>query len=611
MHVVFEMDHARLDLVSLLDASVGRHPEEPLFGVRHEEGWRWITYAQFARDVDAFRASLARLGVGAGDRVAIIADNSPAWAVAAYASFGLGATFVPMYEAQLPSDWRHILEDSGARICLVADEAMAARVSGLGVATVRRIVPIHAREDEPLGYPRLLREGAEAPLAAVVPSPSSIAEIVYTSGTTGVPKGVLLTHANVVSNVDSALAVVPLDHTARTLSFLPWAHVMGGDELHAMMRLGASMALCGDVDKLAERLLEVRPTLLFAVPRVWNTLYQAVHARIRASSRPLRTLFEAGRRASAKVRRHESLSAAERVELAVARKLVFSKVAARFGGRLHYAVSGAAALAPEVAELIDDLGIVVLEAYGMTETSCVVTINPPRDRRIGSVGKAVPGVRIVIDETAPGGRHDGTGEIIVYGHGVMAGYHGMPEETARTLTPDGGVRTGDLGRLDEDGYLYVTGRIKELYKLENGKYVAPAPLEEKLTLSPQIAQAFVFGSDAPHNVALIVPDEEGLRAWATRARIPTSSWDELLALPAVRDFYAAEIDARSTGLREYQRIRAFALLPEKFSTDNGLLTPTLKTKRRKVAERYGALLRALYEPRRERSLGGAAHPGRP
>ena len=592
------MNASHLDLVSSLGASADLHAERPLFGVRRDDGWCWTTYAQFARDVDAFRASLARLGVRAGDRIAIIADNCPEWAVAAYASYGLGAAVVPMYEAQLDADWEHILRDSGVRLCLVANDEIASRVSKLGVTTLERVITIEAPEDAPLAYRRLVREGAEAPLAAIVPEPSSIAEIVYTSGTTGLPKGVLLTHANVTSNVANALSVVPLDHTARSLPFLPWAHVLGGDELHAFIRLGASMALCDDVAKLPDRLLEVRPTCLFAVPRVWNKLYQTVHARIDSASRPLRALFEAGRRASAKARRHEPLHATEHLELAVARRLVFSKVAARFGGRLQYAVSGAAALAPEVAEFIDDLGIVVLEAYGMTESSCVATLNPPEDRRIGSVGKAIPGVRIAIDESV-NDRHDGTGEVIIHGHGVMAGYNNMPDETARALTADGGMRTGDLGRLDDDGYLYITGRLKELYKLENGKYVAPAPLEEKLTLRRHIAQAFVYGADAPHNVALIVPDEPALREWAARARVEASSWHELLAHPAVRDFYAAEIDASSTNMREYQKIRAFALLPEPFSMDNGLLTPTLKTKRRKVVERYDALLRTLYAQRME------------
>ncbi len=599
------MSDASLDLVSSLAHSVRHYADAPLFGVRHDGGWRWTTYGQFAHDVDAFRASLGRLGVGAGDRVAIIADNGVEWAVAAYATYGLGAAFVPMYEAQLESDWRHILVDSGASVCLLADEAMAIRVSSLQVETLQYVVELEAREDAALSYARLLREGAEAPRAAMVPSPSSIAEMVYTSGTTGTPKGVLLSHANVVSNVAGVLAVVPFDHTARSLSFLPWAHVFGGDELHGIIHLGASMALCDDVDRLSARLMEVRPTCLFAVPRIWTKLYQAVQARIEASSAPVRAIFEAGRRVSAKLRRHETLTQAERLELAVARKLVFSKMAARFGGRLQYAVSAAATLEPEVAALIDDLGIVVLEAYGLTESSACATMNPASARRIGSVGKPIPGVRIALDESVEGSAQ-GEGEILVYGSGVMAGYHRMPEATASALSADGGLRTGDLGRFDAEGYLYVTGRLKELYKLTNGKYVAPAPLEEKLSLSRDIAQAFVFGADAPYNVALIVPDEAALREWAAHHEIAGDSYAELLVRPAVRAHYASEIEARSVDVREYEKVRAFALIPEPFSTDNGLLTPTLKTKRRAVVAQYGALLRGLYARRAELPQEAAA-----
>ncbi len=596
----------RLDLVSSLETSVRVHGARPLFGVRQTDGWHWTTYADFARTVDAFRAALAGRGVGPGDRIAIISRNRVEWAVGAYAAFGLGAAVVPMYEAQHPADWRHILADSGAKVCLVADAPLAARVRDLGVPNVEMIIPFDAAPDEPLAFARLVADGARAPRPAEAPEPSAIAELIYTSGTTGVPKGVLLTHANIVSNVTAALEVVPLHHETRTLSFLPWAHVFGGDELHGVIQIGASTAICDAIDHLGEQLMEVRPTALFAVPRVWNKIYQDVHARIDRSSRLLRAVFEAGRRASGKARRHEHLTAAERVELRVAKRLVFAKVRARFGGRLVYAVSAAATLSPEVAEFIDDLGIIVLEAYGLTESSACATMNPPSDRRFGSVGRAIPGVRIGIDRSAPGSG-PGTGEIVIYGHGVMAGYHALPEETAKVLTADGGLRTGDLGRVDDDGYLYVTGRLKDLYKLENGKYVAPAPLEEQLGLSSLIAQSFVFGADRAHNVALIVPSAAALRERAQREGIESTSLEALVSLPAVRALYAREIADLSAEFKGYERIRAFALLTEEFTTDNGLLTPTLKVKRRAVAERYRARLEALYAASPAGDVLAAAH----
>jgi long-chain acyl-CoA synthetase len=495
---------------------------------------------------------------------------------------------VPLYEAQLDRDWRHVLVDSGAKVVVVATDAIAARVAALRVPCLEHTVVIDADASDPRAFAHLLREWSRVP--AITPDPGSVAEIVYTSGTTGVPKGVLLTHANVVSNIDSVLQVVPLDHRTRTLSFLPWAHVFGGIELHGVIRLGSSMALCDAVDALPERLREVQPTCLFAVPRVWNKLYQAIQARMAKSSRTLRALFEAGRRASAKQRRGEPLGAAEKAELAVAQRLIFRRMAARLGGRLEYAVSAAATLDPRVAELIDDLGITVLEAYGMTECSACATINTPSARRLGSVGRPIPGVRIAIDESV--GVPEG-GEIVIYGHGVMVGYHRMPEETRTTIGRDGGLRSGDLGRVDEDGYLYITGRLKELYKLENGKYVAPASIEERLSLSPFIAQAFVYGADRPHNVALIVPDAAALQAWATREHLEEGA-DALVAHAEVRAMMAREIAKQSTELRAYEHIHAFALLQEPFSAENGLLTPTLKAKRRMIEERYRPTLAALY-----------------
>ena len=582
-------------LVTMLARSVRKHGARPLFGSRSEQGWSWMSYAEFAQRVDALRAGLASLGVAHGDRVAVISRNRVEWAVGFYAAVGLGAAFVPMYEAQVERDWQHILADSGASVCLVSGAVVGSRVAAVvrDVPGVKHVVDLDAPVTDAHGYLGLIEWGKSHPVAAVTPDGNDLAEIVYTSGTTGRPKGVRLTHANIVSNVDAVVQVLPVSEEDRSLAFLPWAHVFGADELHGIIYMGASMGICDAVDEIARDLPEIRPTLLFAVPRIWNRVHQGVRHTLSEQAGVVRGIFERGTRALRRSKKGERLSTTESLELALAKRLVLKKIRERFGGRVRYAVSSAAALSPDVAEFIDDLGIVVLEAYGLTESSACATINRPAERRIGSVGKPIPGVRIGLDHDVPGGDAN-VGEIVIYGHGVMAGYHNMPEETRKTLTDDGGLRTGDLGRFDDDGFLYVTGRLKELYKLENGKYVSPAALEEQLTLSPYIDQAFIYGANKPHNVALVVPNRQALIAWAHQHGVDAPTSGLLAADPLLRPVFEAELEAACRDFRGYERVKAFALIDEPFSTDNGLLTPTLKVRRSEVLKRYLPVLDSLY-----------------
>jgi long-chain acyl-CoA synthetase len=336
---------------------------------------------------------------------------------------------------------------------------------------------------------------------------------------------------------------------------------------------------------------EVQPTLLFAVPRIWNRIYDSVMAQMAARPPAIRTTFEVGMRARSKQRRGQALSLSERAALMFVERLVVPKILAKLGGRLRFAFSGAAALSVEVAELIDNLGIDVFEGYGMTEGSGVITTNSAEQRRLGSVGKPVPGV--VVKLQAADGATGDEGEIIVYGTGVMAGYHGLADATTETLTPDCGLRTGDLGRFDADGFLYITGRVKELFKLSNGRYVAPSALEERLQLSPYIAQAFLYGDNQLHPVALLVVDPHALSSWAKSRSLP-HELDELLRHPATQELYARELEKHSRSFKAYERVRSFILEPEPFTIENGLLTPTLKVRRRRVVEAYERRLLALY-----------------
>jgi long-chain acyl-CoA synthetase len=582
------------DLVTMFRDSVERFADRPLYGVRKSDGWTWYTYKQAGEMVDAFRAALAGLGVGRGDRVACVSNNRLEWVIACNAVESLGATWVPMYENQHEKEQKYILTDSGAKVCLAGSAGAEKTIRALQAEVPGLKEVIGFSDESEGGFWKRLEAGKAHPVPPVRPDGKDVYSIVYTSGTTGTPKGVRLTHESLAKGIEAAKMVIPFVPDDRSVSFLPWAHVFGGHlELNTLMSIGASMAICESPDKLLEMVAEVKPTLLVAVPRVWNRIHSVVQKSIAEQPAPLRWIFASAMRAASKERRGERAGVLDKAALAIARKMIFAKVVAKFGGRLKYAVSGAAALSREVAEFVDTLGINVFEGYAMTETGGVGTINMPRAKRIGSVGKAVPGVRIELDRTAVGGDAE-QGEIVILGHCIMDGYHNHPDETKAALTPEGGLRTGDLGKFDADGFLYVTGRVKELYKLENGKYIAPAPLEEQLTLSPYIAQAMIYGSNRPHNVAILVPDVAALRDWARANHVPHDDVAKLLEDERVKKLIAGELEKHSAEWKGFERIRNFALLSEEFSTTNDMLTPTLKVKRRNILKRYGDRIDSLY-----------------
>jgi long-chain acyl-CoA synthetase len=342
--------------------------------------------------------------------------------------------------------------------------------------------------------------------------------------------------------------------------------------------------------------------MLVAVPRIFNKLYAAVLHQMEARPRPLRALFRAGLECAALKQRGVELGPLRAAAYAVANRLIFHKIRGRFGGRLKYLISGSAALSSEVAEFIDSVGLEVYEGYGLSETSPIVSANRPGARKLGSVGLPIPGVRIEIDETV--GLEPGAGEIVVYGPNVMKGYHERPDETAKVLQADGGLRTGDLGRLDEDGYLWITGRIKEQYKLENGKYVTPSPLEEELKLSPYVANVMLHGANEAFNVAVVVLNQDALREWAELKGVTLG---DVLANPAVRSLVQDELARRSARFRAFERPRDFVLTLEDFTAENGMLTPTLKLKRHVVLERYREALDRLHASGADAEAAPALH----
>jgi long-chain acyl-CoA synthetase len=600
-------DRRPRNLVELIRSSCEEFAERPALGTKHheqQEQWAWMSYRELGEQIDACRAAFSRLGIGAGDVVAIISDNRVEWALAFYATVGLGAAFVPMYTVQRAAEWAFILRDAGAKLALAQGGPPLEHLREVREALpqLEHLVALDEPATAPDSLAALLEASAqEEPVAPADPAPETLAGLIYTSGTTGKPKGVMLSHANITTNVATVRDIFPLSPDDRLLSFLPWAHAYGQLELHFGLACGASLALNDDIARLLPNLAEVKPTMLVTVPRVFHRVYAAVQSEIARRPPLIRRMFDDGIRSSIRKRRGESIGALARIELGIDDKLLFRKIRKRFGGRLKYVISASASLGTEVAQFVDALGLDVYEGYGLTETSPLVSANTPEARRLGSVGKVIPGVRVEIDESAGDDDMPGQGEIIVYGHNVMMGYHDRPAENAEVFTADGGIRTGDLGYLDDDGFLYITGRLKEQYKLESGKYVVPGPLEEQLKLSPYIENVMLHGMNRPYNVALVVIAPEAVRAWAREEGIEL---EDPCRDPRVEELILAEIERLSTSSRTYEVPRRVRLIADDFTIEGGLLTPTLKLKRKHVEERYGDTLDALYDTRHR----GEAHP---
>lgn len=599
------MTTAFRSLVDMQQRSCANFAQRNLFGTKRSGVYQWMTYGEFGKEVDAFRAALAALGVKRGERVAAIANNRVEWAVGAYATYGLGAHFVPMYEAQLPKDWEYILEDAQATVLLVSTEAIYDRVKDFPekLDMLRTVVCFDAPATAEYSYRHLIEANRDTRVEPIDPESAETAGLIYTSGTTGEPKGVILSHGNFTSNINAVQELFPIQEDDCSLSFLPWAHSFGQTcELHTMMSRGAAIGLAESVQTLIDNFSEVRPTILFSVPRIFNRIYDGLQKRMADESPVKRWLFHQGLETA---RQRRELAEKGQQSFLVEKKyaffdkLVFSKVRARFGGRLKYAFSGGAALSREVGLFIDDIGIQVYEGYGLTETSPIATANNPQARRIGTIGKPIPGVEILICDEAGKVLPAGTeGEIVVIGPNVMQGYANKPEATDEVIFDLDGkraFRTGDMGSIGTDGFVRITGRFKEQYKLENGKYVVPSPLEEKLKLSGFINQVFLYGDNRPFNVALVVPDFEALQKWAAKSGIGDTSPEALALNEKAHALVGEELRRYSEDFKGYERPQRWKLLVEEFSTENDMMTPSLKIKRRMVQKAYDADLSALYD----------------
>ncbi|MEA2013881.1 MAG: long-chain fatty acid--CoA ligase [Thermodesulfobacteriota bacterium] len=593
--------HEPDNLVAFLEGSVANYPDRSLFGTKNALGeYEWITYAQAGKRVDNLRSGLASFGIVKDDAVGMIANNRTEWAIAAFASYGLGARWVPMYESELLHVWKYIITDSAIKVLFVSKPAIYEEIKGFvdEIPTLEKIFLIEGEGENSMVV--LEQKGENKPVPSINPAPDDIAVLIYTSGTTGDPKGVLLSHGNLSSNSHAGRKMYPelMVNTGVSLSILPWAHSYGQTaELYTMIYLGGSIGIMENVKTLAGDLAKVKPTWLIAVPRVFNKIYDGLWSKMNDEGGLPRKLFVMGVE-SAKKRRELAAEGKSdfitNLKFKIADKIVFQKIRNGLGGRLMGSMTASAMMNQEIAIFFFDIGIPLYDCYGMSETSPAITMNSSVDYKLGTVGKAVENVRVVID-TFLGDEKLGDGEIVVYGPNVMKGYHNKPEQTRDVMTEDGGIRTGDRGRIDEDGFLYITGRIKEQFKLENGKFVFPSSLEEDICLVPYVENAMIYGEGRAYNVCLIVPDFLALQKYAQKNNLPSDP-GKLIEMEEIKDLISGGIVSSLEGkYGGYEIPKKFIYLTESFSLEDGTLTQTMKLKRRVVLERHQEEIDAQYK----------------
>jgi long-chain acyl-CoA synthetase len=586
------------NLVELFENSVAKFSDRPYLGTKNSQGnYDWITYGEIGRRVDDLRGGLARLGVRRGDAVGIISNNCVDWAVGHFATVGLGAFYVPMYEAELVHIWEYIVCDSGLKVLFVSRPEIYERVRDFHqrIPSLERIVLIPGEGKDTMS--ELEAIGRQNPVKAIYPEPEEVAVLVYTSGTTGDPKGVLLMHGNWTSNNNARLKAFPgFGEKERTLSLLPWAHAFGLGELHTFTSIGASLGFLEKATTVVEDMAKVRPTFVLAVPKVFNRVYDAIVTRVNEAGGAKKKLFDAGVAAAKQRRRLAEKGRSSfpvNLKFKLIDKIVFQKIRDLFGGRLKGALTGSAAMNPEISRFFFDIGIPLYDAYGLSETTPGISMNCPAKFRIGSVGPLLDKIRVGIDRSVVDPEAQ-DGEIIVYGPNVMKGYHNKPEATREIMTPDGGLRTGDRGRLDDDGFLWITGRIKEQYKLDNGKYVFPVALEEDICLNHYVQNALIYGAGQEYNICLLVPDFAALEGYAEKRSLG-KDMKALISRRDIQDMITGEIiDELKKKYAGYEIPRKFLFIDVAFTVENGMLTQTMKLKRRVIMEKYSDRIEELY-----------------
>lgn len=575
--------------------SFRRHSKPDALSYKIDDAWFRLSGMDAIERIKRIALGLSRLGVKAGDRIAVISENRPEWSLTDLAILSLRAVNVPIYTTQAVDQIRYILEDSGAKMLFVSGKKLwkHAEEAVRSVERLERLVffddgskpenegrSLTLSDVEAIGSKSGEIDNFDELLAQV--KADDLATIIYTSGTTGEPKGVMLKHESFTSNVIAISKGLPIRSDDRSLAVLPLSHIFERTVFYVLCSNGVAIHYCAAFDQLASHLQEVKPTIMTAVPRLFEQVYHKIVKKGKAAGGYKTKLFDwaldVGQEYWRAKDMHDSVSAGLKAKHAIASRLVFSKWRDGVGGSLRFFVSGGAPLSKKLSYAFWAAGIPILQGYGMTE-ACIVCANRPDDNKVGSIGTPFEGIEMKIDEK--------NGEILIRGKSVMDGYLNKPEETAKVIDEEGFYHTGDVGYVDEDGHFYVTDRIKDLFKLSNGKYVAPLQVESLLKQSPLVSQPVVVGSGRKQVGALIVPDwealkevlkEEGLAAEGTR--------EELCENPHVVKRVQRDAVELTRELSDYERVKRVYLLPREFSIDKGEMTPTLKIKRSVIDEKY-------------------------
>jgi long-chain acyl-CoA synthetase len=584
-------------------------PEQIAYRYKKNGNWNSITFRAAVDWAERIAAGFADLGIKKGDRVAIISSNRIEWALCDFAALSLGAVLVPIYPSLLESQIAYILNDADINIVIAEDQFQTGKINNIrkNLKTAKHFFALDYDKEmssktwssldllENRGKKFLEKNKDYVTNSIEQIVEEEIATIIYTSGTTGEPKGVVLAHRNFFSNLEAVSTFFKCNHEDEFLSFLPLSHILERTAGHYFPTYhGATVSYAEGIDSLPDNLIEIKPTLMIAVPRLFEKIYNRILASIEEGSPLKRKIFywsiKTGREYMNYKMSGLSVPFMTKSKHNLASLLVFGKLNKRLGGRLRYCISGGAPLAATIGEFFNSVGLIILEGYGLTETSPGIAFNRPEAYKFGSVGLPLPNVDVRIAED---------GEIMTRGDHVMIGYYNKEEDTKDVIDHEGWFYTGDIGFIDEDGFLVITDRKKNIIVTSGGKNIAPQPIENKLVTSNYIEQAVVIGDKRKFCSAIIVPAEEAVKSWAAQSGKKYRSYDELLNNGDFLSELQSEIDCLSESFASFERIKKFTLVPDLFTEEGGELTPSLKIKRRVVEDKYAVQIEKMYRDEQE------------
>jgi long-chain acyl-CoA synthetase len=579
-----------------------KNPRKDALNYKQDDEWKSISSEEMISRSENIALGLYQLGIRKGDCVAILSANSPEWTLADAGCQFLGAVDVPLYTTLAAPAVRYIIRDSGAKAFFIQDQATFERIREIlpECETLEKLIFFNFSNVEVEGaisLATLETSGAELKkenpelineLVSAIKS-EDIATLIYTSGTTGEPKGVMLMHQNLISNVLDTGADFTFSSKDVPLSVLPLSHVFERSGMYLYIFNGMGVHYAESIDKAADNLLEVRPTIFVGVPRIFEKVYARAKQRAASESSLKEAIFdwaiEVGKEYARTIERKEAVPRLLAVKREIADRLVFSKMREFFGGRLRFCISGGAALSEDIAYIFNGAGILIMQGYGLTETSPVISSNSPLNSKVGTVGKPIRNVEVRIAED---------GEIEVSGANVMIGYYNKPEATRSAFTDDGWFKTGDIGLIDQEGFLKITDRKKELFKTSGGKYIAPSPIEQMIKASRFVSQVVLVGNERKFPAALIVPNFEALEHYARLKNLAIKSPAEFCSHPRIIDLLERQVLELTQSLSNYEKVKKIALLERELTVEGGELTPTLKVKRRVVEEKYRDVIEKIY-----------------